>query len=238
MERETAIIAEGARWPASKRGGLFGVGAWRRRAAGAPACLVAVALLAAVAGGGCAVRVAPPTGEVAFDLRGRFSVVQDGHATAGNFFWRQFVGGFELDLWGPLGQGRARLIGAGGSLSLVNARGEAVADGNAEALMRRELGWSAPLDAFAAWVTGRPAPDWPAQVHGDGSFEQLGWRVEVKSWRDVGAQTLPRRLEASRPGTRIVVVCREWGSPPMVSAAGNDAAMLRGGGSPTTVDLP
>ena len=159
-------------------------------------------------------RMAPPTSDVAFDLSGRFSVVQDGRATSGNFLWRQFAAGFELDLWGPLGQGRARLIGTDGGLTMVNAHGETVRSGDAEALMRRELGWFAPLDAFAAWVTGRPAPDWPARVHGHGSFEQLGWRVEVKSWRDVHGQTLPRRLEASRPGTRIVVVCREWGAPP------------------------
>ena len=189
--------------------------------------------------------MAPPASDVAFDLSGRFSVVQDGRATSGNFLWRQFAAGFELDLWGPLGQGRARLIGTDGGLTMVNAHGETVRSGDAEALMRRELGWFAPLDAFAAWVTGRPAPDWPARVHGHGSFEQLGWHVEVKSWRDVHGQALPRRLEAYRPGTRIVVVCREWGAPPMVPAAATDVAMPRAddGAGPAlgigiTVDLP
>ena len=155
-----------------------------------------------------------PSGEVAFDLRGRFSVSQDGRAQSGNFFWRQFAAGFEVDLWGPLGQGRARLIGAGGGLTLVDARGVAVFDGDAEALMRRELGWSAPLAAFSAWVTGRPAPSWPVRVHGRGAFEQLGWRVAVTAWRDVGGQALPGRIEATRRGVRIVVACREWSSPP------------------------
>ena len=175
----------------------------------------AAAALAALLCGACASPA--PTGaanEVAFDLRGRFSVAQGGEVASGNFLWRQFTAGFELDLWGPLGQGRARLIGGGGALTLVNGRGEAVADGDAEALMRRQLGWAAPLDAFAAWVTGKPAPSWPARILAPGLFEQLGWRVEVTAWHDVGGQPLPRRLEASRRETRIVVACREWASPP------------------------
>lgn len=156
----------------------------------------------------------PPSSGLVFELRGRFSVTQAREANSGNFLWRQYPGGFEVDLWGPLGQGRARLIGQGTSLTLVNARGETVADGDAEALMQRELGWSAPLSALSSWLVGQPAPGLPARTNGD-AFEQLGWQVQVTAWAQVGERRLPRRLEAQRGGLRIVVACREWSAPPI-----------------------
>lgn len=184
-----------------------------RRACGKGLGLAFLALAAALAIGGCASLLPSPASGVTFDLRGRFSVVEGDRARTGSFFWRQRANGFEAELWGPLGQGRTRLIGSGRALRLLNARGETVASGDAEALMQRELGWAAPLNAFGSWLTGEPAPGLPLRRQGD-AFEQLGWRVRVTAWRQVGERTLPRRLEAHRRGVRIVVACRQWSAPP------------------------
>lgn len=183
-----------------------------RRAPNKGPGLPLLALVAAFVIGGCASLPPPSAGEATFDLKGRFSVVEGGRARSGNFFWRQHANGFEAELWGPLGQGRTRLIGKGHALQVMNARGETMASDDAKALMQRELGWAAPLSAFGSWFVGEPAPSWPARTRGD-AFEQLGWRVRVTAWAQVGERALPRRLEARHGGLRIVVACREWRLP-------------------------
>ena len=102
---------------------------------------------------------APPEGEPGrlFHLEGRLAVRGADDAMSASFVWDHFAEHFEIELWGLLGQGRTRLTGEAGALTIFTPRGDVVADGDAELLMQRELGWSVPLEVLPDWVQGRPS---------------------------------------------------------------------------------
>lgn len=144
---------------------------------------------------------------------------RDGASSTGlsaSFVWDQFENGYQIELWGPLGQGRTRLIGDGAALTIITSRGETLAREDAESLMVRALGWSVPIDVLPEWIQGRTASATPVlEEVRDGearlaSFRQLGWSIELSRYRDVSGTALPGRLVARRGGHKITIICREW----------------------------
>ena len=154
-----------------------------------------------------------------FRLRGKIAVRvdrADQEAFAASFDWRQAGRRYEIDLWGPLGQGRIRISGDGLALSVTDSRGETLRGASAVALMEQALGWSAPTTALQHWVRGRYDPSTPATIQGYAEngrlnqFEQMGWTVRVHRWRDTAVGSAPGKIVATQEGRRIVVVCRDW----------------------------
>ena len=165
---------------------------------------LAVGLLACVAP-----PVLPEAG-MEFRVAGRVGLVAERRAVSANFVWRQYVDGVEIELWGPLGQGRTRVVADGASLTVYAADGTRLEDADAEALLRREFGLAAPLDLLSHWIRGRPAPEWPVDGAGDDSFTQLGWHVVLSGFLEVSGRRVPGRLVATRGDRRLTVLCREW----------------------------
>lgn len=153
----------------------------------------------------------PPTGEeLDFSVAGRIGAVAGTTSASGDFLWRQYASGFDVEFWGPLGQGRTRLVAEGETLSVLTARGSRIEDAQARDWIRRELLLDVPIRALSSWITGRPAPEWPATVTEADTFSQLGWQVEVAAWGDWEDGRRPKKLIASRAGNRVTLVCREW----------------------------
>ena len=155
----------------------------------------------------------PP--EADFSIKGTVGVVERGESWSARFVWRQFGERFEIDLWGPLGQGQTRLRGTPKRLDIIDAEGEVQTSGSPEALMLAELGWSLPLSLLLDWLQGRPSAAAPVdQVLHDptGSltdFHQLGWQVRFERAQNAPTNAPPRRITAERPGYRIRVVISE-----------------------------
>jgi len=159
-----------------------------------------------------------------FRLRGKIGVrgvggsesTGGGAAFSASFDWVQAGDAYRIELWGPFGQGRVRLTGGSRGVTITDARGRSVSEAAPEALMERELGWSAPVDALRHWVRGNPAPGHAVtgSERGNGErlarFEQRGWVVELSRWRDHEAGEMPGRIVATQPGRRVTVVCKEW----------------------------
>ena len=154
-----------------------------------------------------------------FRLRGKIGVrgLDDGGgAFSASFDWVQAGDAYRIELWGPFGQGRVRLVGDAWGVTITDARGRSVSEQTPEVLMERELGWSAPVDALRHWVRGSPAPGHAVtgseRVEGGrlARFEQRGWVVEFTRWRDHGVGELPGRIVATQPGRRVTVVSKEW----------------------------
>lgn len=155
-----------------------------------------------------------------FTLKGKIAVVDSGEHYTANFYWRQQGEDFEIDLWGPLGQGRVQLRRIGDQVAMLNGKGEIIAEGTSEEVMRAQLGWSLPLDVFPAWVQGQPYPHEAARAliyDDDGqlsSFRQLEWLVALDRYQNISSVTqtrrLPRRVTASNEDTRVRLVIAEW----------------------------
>jgi len=155
-----------------------------------------------------------------FELRGKLSVKDHDAGFSARFVWLQEGDTFDVQLWGPLGQGRMRLHGDADALVIVDARGETIRQGPPEAVMRAELGWAVPIRALVHWSRGAPAPgllvtderrDSSGRLLG---FAQLGWAVAFEDHRAVEAEPaaawLPARITAQRPGQRVLMVLSQW----------------------------
>ncbi len=175
-------------------------------------------------GSGCASlpEQAPAAG--GFHLLGKLGVVQGADSVSARFLWRQTPRRFDIDLWGPLGQGRVTLAGSERRMELRRGDGSVISRGPPEAVMTEHLGWSLPLSVLPEWVRGRPAPGLPVsgREYDDAgrlaAFEQLDWRVELERYQTVDGSAakpaegaaLPHRVTASRGAYRIRLVISEW----------------------------
>ncbi len=169
---------------------------------------------------GCAAVPSPGPADGGFNLRGKIGVVDAAESFSARILWQQRDDAFSIDLWGPLGQGRVRLAGAGDYLELTDADGSVLDRGPAEAVMTRHLGWSLPLAVLPHWVRGRPAPGVPATAQTrDGEdrltgFSQLDWQVQLERHQavadDASGQVLPYRLTARRGPYRVRLAVSRW----------------------------
>jgi len=175
------------------------------------AIFVALWLLA-----GC-VSVPPMSPGTDFSIKGKIGVVEGGESWSARFVWRQSGERFEIDLWGPMGQGQTRLRGTPDRLEFIDADGDVRTSGSPEALMLAELGWSLPLSLLLDWLQGRPSANAPvadAISDPEGSltgFRQLGWQVRLERAKQAPADAPPRRITAEKPGYRVRVVVSERG---------------------------
>ncbi|MYH16221.1 MAG: outer membrane lipoprotein LolB [Gammaproteobacteria bacterium] len=176
------------------------------------AIFVALWLLA-----GC-VSVPPISPGTDFSIKGKIGVVDGGESWSARFVWRQSGERFEIDLWGPLGQGQTRLRGTPDRLEITDADGDVRTSGSPEALMLAELGWSLPLSLLLDWLQGRPsvkAPVAEATSDPEGNltgFRQLGWQVRFERAKQAPADAPPRRITAEKPGYRVRVAVSESGT--------------------------
>ncbi len=166
---------------------------------------------------GC-VSVPPAPSEAGFSVRGKIGVVEDGDSWSARFVWRQSGERFEIDLWGPLGQGQTRLRGTPYRLEIMDADGGVRTAGSLEGVMLVELGWSLPLGLLIDWLQGRPSPQAPMtdavrnREGGLKEFRQLGWQVRFERIKRAPADAPPRRITAQRPGYRVRVAVWERGA--------------------------
>lgn len=169
---------------------------------------------------GCAGLPRVPEAPETFALKGKLAVRENGEHYTANVLWHQRGEGFEIDLWGPLGQGRVQLVKQGGEIHLNNAQGDVLTSGDADAVMRRELGWTLPVEVLPAWVQGQPlatieAHDLSRDDSGHVSaFRQLDWRVALDRYEtvvgDAVSRELPTRITAENDRTRLRLVISEW----------------------------
>ncbi|MGE0624590.1 MAG: lipoprotein insertase outer membrane protein LolB [Pseudomonadales bacterium] len=158
-----------------------------------------------------------PAAPEVFVLRGKVAVTEAGEHFTANLLWHQRGAGFEMDLWGPLGQGRVRIVRERDEVRIANDQGVVMA-GEPDRVMREQLGWSLPLDVLPAWVQGAPLSGVPAEAlvrDEEGrfvSFTQLGWSVALERYESLaaGARALPTRITAIRADARVRLVVSEW----------------------------
>ena len=166
---------------------------------------------------GCVSRPPLPETPETFVLRGKVAVTEQGEHFSANLLWHQRGEGFEMDLWGPLGQGRMKIVKEAGQVRLETGEG-VLLSGEPDRVMREQLGWSLPLDVLPSWVQGVPLPGTAAESlvrDASGrlaSFVQLGWSVTLERYQAVGtdARELPTRITASRTDARVRLVVSEW----------------------------
>ena len=157
---------------------------------------------------GCASRPLPVLSDINFDLSGKIGVRWQADRFSARFRWLQAGDTYQIELWGPLGQGRTVLEGDSRYMRISNAGGELIDAGAAEAVMLRQLGWYLPLEAMPRWIEGAPM-EGPAVTGLSTSpegrvtgFTQLDWQLTFDRFQE----ERPTRVTAERPDYWIRVI--------------------------------
>lgn len=142
-------------------------------------------------------------------LQGRLSV-SDGHdGGSGSLRWRQDGERYEFVLRGPAISGaNFRLSGDAQGALLEGLKGGPLRGADAQALMRKALGWEVPLRDLRAWVLGLRADSGPAELSfGDNQLPSLllqdGWSVDYRGWDTTHRPPLPSKVFAARPPYKV-----------------------------------
>ena len=173
-------------------------------------------LLVCLTVSGCALSRPEPIAPADFRLGGKIAVRGGAEAFSASFDWAQRGETYDVEFWGPLGQGRVRLRGDAARLTITDARGVTSAGFSVGPFMEAALGWAVPIAALPHWIRGRYDPGSPVAGERrarDGSltsFEQFGWVVELSRWRPSALGEVPGKIVVSRPGRRILIICKEW----------------------------
>lgn len=178
--------------------------------------LILNSILLTVLLAGCVARPLAPADELKFQILGKIGVKQDGEGFSANFDWRQHTQTrYEIDVWGPLGQGRTQLKGDQRVMQV--SRGDQIlALGQPDEVMLAHLGWSIPLDVLPAWIRGEPATQFSfgdSRLDEQGrfvEFTQAGWVVSLGRYDQRDGISTPGRIKASQPDKTITVVVREY----------------------------
>ena len=135
--------------------------------------------------------------------------------TSMRFAWEQASERYQVDVWGPLGQGRTRLTGDPEWMRI--ARGdEVLAEGPPSAIMATQLGWQVPVAYLPVWIRGAPLPNEAvadAQLDGEGryvGFTQAGWQVALSGYQAAANPVSPARIVAVNGARKVTVVVREF----------------------------
>ncbi len=151
-----------------------------------------------------------------FEALGKIGVRDGEQGYSAQFNWRQYFDVYQIEVWGPLGQGRTRLEGRKQSATMLVWRGdELLGQGAPEQIMMASLGWSMPVDVLPFWMRGQPHGQLPVldEVRDESGrfveFSQAGWQVEMSRYATVQARN-PGRIVARQAERRITVIVRDF----------------------------
>lgn len=152
-------------------------------------------------------------------LVGRIAVSDGRDGGSGRIEWRQAGANYVIDLRAPVSRQTWRLVGSPRGARLEGLEGGPRSDSDAQALLRREVGWSLPLQDLVAWARGARGRG-PARIEFDAQgrparLEQRGWTVEYRAWGE-GEPALPRKVFAAEGPRRVRLIVERWdvGSAP------------------------
>ncbi|MBE0506624.1 MAG: outer membrane lipoprotein LolB [Marinospirillum sp.] len=168
--------------------------------------------------GGCSSQpLAPPPPEAQqanshlwhWQIQGRIALNDGSNSHSATLDWQQQGYHYQLQIFGPLGQGSARLDGQPFRVSLTTSDGEVLMASSPEQLLQQGLGWNFPLSDLIYWVRGIPAPGVAIQIS-DNQLEQNGWLVEWRRYTLVNGHQLPQLLLASNGRVQLRLAINQW----------------------------
>jgi outer membrane lipoprotein LolB len=151
-----------------------------------------------------------------WSLQGRLGISNGKDGGSGSFSWRQDGERYEFTLRGPAISGmNFRLSGGPDGALLEGIEGGPLRGPDAEALMRKALGWEVPLRDLRAWVLGVRADSGPAELSfGENRLPSLlqqdGWTVDYRDWDETRQPPLPTRVFAARPPYKVKLSIESW----------------------------
>lgn len=151
-----------------------------------------------------------------WQTEGRVGIRTAQDAVSGNFNWEHSPEHYELNIYGPFGQGATRIEGIPGKESRLTYDDKDLRGPSAEALLYHELGWHFPVTNVQYWIRGLPAPDSAAEIsyQSDGitpeQIVQDGWTITYREFTSLGTLRLPQRLQVTHSPYRVNLIVTDW----------------------------
>lgn len=142
-------------------------------------------------------------------FEGRLAVADERDSISASVSWRHRLGRDDIELAGPLAQGRLIISVEAGLVAVDDGDSRKEFRGPVEDVLAEQLGVTMPVNALRYWVLGLPDPEQSFVEQVDGFF-QAGWRVGFKEMQHVNAIMLPRKINAEKDKTRIKLVVDQW----------------------------
>lgn len=151
-----------------------------------------------------------------WQIRGKAAMSGAHEAWQADLRWRQQQERYAIRLMAPLSQGTLALEGGPAGVWVRSSGAEEpLFTSDPAALLRRETGWSVPLELLRFWVVGLPAPqlahDHELDAHGRlKTLSQAGWRVTYRRYREVAGMQLPDKIFMRKDDWDVRLLVREW----------------------------
>lgn len=144
-----------------------------------------------------------------WSLEGRLALVDEKDSISGSVIWRHDGVQDDIELVGPLAQGRMKISVMEGRVVVDDGDKVKVFSGRSEKILAEQVGVSMPVNALKYWVLGVSAPD-REFVEQPGGFYQGGWLVRYSEMQKVDAELLPKKMTAVKDKTRIKLIVDHW----------------------------
>lgn len=147
-------------------------------------------------------------------FQGKMAIKNSTEASSFNITWLQLNDVFDIELSGPLGQGRISIHGDQRSVTLTQGSDQWSAN-SLEDLLWDLQQIQLPLDYLQYWVRARPKPTEPFSQQVDSETAQVseltqaGWLVKYSSYHD-DFPMMPKNLSFIRDDSSGKLVIREW----------------------------
>ncbi|MDG4595930.1 MAG: lipoprotein insertase outer membrane protein LolB [Candidatus Contendobacter sp.] len=148
---------------------------------------------------------------------GRIGVVNGQDGWHASFQWTQQGSGYQIDLSGPLGQGRVVVESDGAWVRIQTQDGRNWTASDADELLEQALGVRLPVNGLRYWARGLPEPGSPPVLQTDASgrltrLEQQGWIIEYPVYTPTSRLNLdlPERIIARRRDLSVKLVIEQW----------------------------
>ncbi|MBM6551602.1 lipoprotein insertase outer membrane protein LolB [Marinomonas ostreistagni] len=147
---------------------------------------------------------------------GRVGIRTADDAVSGNFNWQHSPSQYQINIYGPFGQGATRIEGLSDGTTTLKYDDKTLTGPSAEAMLYREFGWQFPVTQVKYWIRGLPAPSSQAdiQVGSDGvtptQITQDGWTINYREFTQIEHLTLPQKIQVAKAPYRVNLIITNW----------------------------
>jgi len=142
-------------------------------------------------------------------LEGRLAIVTPKDSLSVSMLWQHAAAGDDIELSGPLAQGKIKLSLRPGHITIDDGEAVQVYQGDVDEVVSSQLGLTLPLGSLVYWVLGIADPR-VAVAEIDGGFVQSGWSLRMMEMQTVAGEQLPRKLQAEKAGVRLKLIADKW----------------------------
>ena len=149
-----------------------------------------------------------------WQLNGAVAIRTPHSGQSASLVWQQHQHTYQIDVFGPLGAGRATLNGDANGVTLLD-NGKRYQGPTAETLMQKLLGWHVPVSNLYFWIRGLPAPGLKSTHKFDAyhhllQLKQQGWEITYQQYTGINGIDLPSKLTLQAQNMKIKFVISQW----------------------------